>query len=206
MSEEGAPRFEVSVNGETITTAGYPDFGVLTAILCWVKRDPAEHASEEPGYFDEDLSVDVAGLHKGENADWASRSLQVGDEIVVRVLPPGPTDEPKSRRPGFPDKDFVFHIAPAEAWAAAQKTGTYEPESLRTEGFIHCSDEDQVYDVANERFSGRTDLLLLRIPKHDVEAEIRYEGGFPHIYGPLDVDAVHYVSPLVPGADDRFSP
>jgi uncharacterized protein (DUF952 family) len=42
-----------------------------------------------------------------------------------------------------------------------------------------------------------------------VTAEIRYEGApggeqFPHLYGPLDPDAVTAVLPLEPGPDGRF--
>ena len=68
--------------------------------------------------------------------------------------------------------------------------------SLETEGFIHCSTSDQLAAVANRKFREKEDLLVLTIDSSRVRPEIRYEnleGGeeqFPHIYGPLNVDAV----------------
>ena len=65
---------------------------------------------------------------------------------------------------------------------------------------MHCSEADQVAEVANVRFRGREDLVLLWIDPQRVRAEIKYEdasdgsGTFPHIYGPLDIDAVARVT------------
>ena len=78
------------------------------------------------------------------------------------------------------------------------------------EGFIHCSTRAQVLQVANTRFRGQSDLLLLFIETDAVDAEIRYEnleGGeqlFPHIYGELAVNAVVRVAELKPEADGSF--
>jgi len=105
---------------------------------------------------------------------------------------------------------LIFHITTCDAWADAQATGAYTADSLRSEGFIHCSQADQVGWVANTRFRGRTDLLLLHVDESRVGAEVRrenLEGGqwlFPHIYGPLPVAAVPGVTPLVPAADGTF--
>ena len=41
-----------------------------------------------------------------------------------------------------------------------------------------------------EWFPGRHDLVLLEIDPQLLNAEVRWEGGFPHLYGPLDVAAV----------------
>lgn len=100
---------------------------------------------------------------------------------------------------------IIFHITSGADWRAAQDQGRYEAESLRTEGFIHCSDSAQVVPVANLLFRGRDDLVLLRIHADRVAAPLRYDtnefGTFPHIYGPLNLDAVADVLPF-PCADD----
>ena len=104
----------------------------------------------------------------------------------------------------------MFHITTHAAWAEAQAAGSYTADSLRSEGFIHCSQADQVRWVANTRFRGRTDLVLLQVDEARVGAEVRrenLEGGqwlFPHIYGSLPVEAVLTVTPLVPEADGTF--
>jgi len=95
---------------------------------------------------------------------------------------------------------MIFHITTKTAWDEAARAGSYRANTLETEGFIHCSEADQVADVANVRFRDREDLVLLWIDPERVRAEIKYEdasdgsGMFPHIYGPLDIDAVARVT------------
>ncbi len=102
----------------------------------------------------------------------------------------------------------IFHIATAEAWAAAQADGAYRGDTLAAEGFIHCSRAGQVADVANGYCAGRADLVLLRIERVRVISEVRDEpsGGdlFPHIYGPLNLDAVETATPFAPDTAGRF--
>ena len=106
---------------------------------------------------------------------------------------------------------IIFHISEPQRWKDAQSSGHYQPEQFAAEGFIHCSKPEQVIQVANARFRGRTDLLLLKIDTDKVGPEIRYEnleGGnqlFPHIYGELNLDAVTIVSDFLPGSDGYFS-
>jgi uncharacterized protein (DUF952 family) len=104
----------------------------------------------------------------------------------------------------------MFHITTPEAWQQAQATGAYTADSLASEGFIHCSDPHQVAWVANTRFRGRADLLVLHVREEAVDAAVRrenLEGGawlFPHVYGPIAVGAVVAVTPLSPAADGSF--
>ncbi|HMN63308.1 MAG TPA: DUF952 domain-containing protein [Anaerolinea sp.] len=106
---------------------------------------------------------------------------------------------------------FIYHITPLRDWQAAQAAGTYTADSLEREGFIHCSTAEQVVDTANRYYAGQAGLALLRIRVEALRAEVRYEnlvGGemlFPHIYGPLNLDAVESAADFPPGADGRFS-
>jgi uncharacterized protein (DUF952 family) len=68
---------------------------------------------------------------------------------------------------------------------------------------------------ANRLFAGRVDLVLLYLDPDRLGAPVRWEPGvpsdpaamlFPHLYGPLRVDAVVDVRPYVLGADGRFEP
>jgi len=104
----------------------------------------------------------------------------------------------------------IFHITTGADWAGAQKSGEYAADSLETEGFIHCSDPRQVVGVANARFRGRADLVLLHVDVRRLDAEVRYEnleGGndlFPHVYGAIPVAAVVKVTRLQPGDGGVF--
>ncbi|HQF70004.1 MAG TPA: DUF952 domain-containing protein [Promineifilum sp.] len=106
---------------------------------------------------------------------------------------------------------MILHIAAADEWDAARALGEYSADTLLAEGFIHCSTPAQVLVPANERFHGRTDLLLLVIDPARLEAALVYEDcyetgqAFPHIYGPLNLNAVLRAVPFPPSADGSFA-
>jgi uncharacterized protein (DUF952 family) len=105
----------------------------------------------------------------------------------------------------------ILHITERSHWERAQVVGEYRTDSLETQGFIHCSTPEQVARVANALFRDQSDLVLLVIEPARVAAEIRYgtpEGGkepFPHIYGPLNLNAVVRVLPFEPNVGGRFT-
>ena len=73
--------------------------------------------------------------------------------------------------------------------------GKYQADSLVTEGFIHCSTAAQVEASGRRHFAGQTGLVVLEIDPGKLRWELRWEGSshggaFPHLYGPLDLDAV----------------
>ena len=101
----------------------------------------------------------------------------------------------------------IFHLATEEAWASALTAGTYTVSTLGLQlsdvGFIHCSQAEQVVGV-HERFyrdvtdplrllTIDTDLLTSPWQLDPVEGEPL---PFPHIYGPLNVDAVVSAEPF----------
>lgn len=91
---------------------------------------------------------------------------------------------------------MITHITERVTWEQAKKTGVYRAESLKTEGFIHCSTMRQVLGVANSQFKDREDLVLLLIDENKVKSDIKYEDlhktgqAYPHIYGHLNTEAV----------------
>ena len=104
---------------------------------------------------------------------------------------------------------MIVHICEREAWEAAQESREYRPASLEAPGFIHCSRPEQVLDVANRFYRDAPELLLLWIDPQKVKAEIRWEAAdgdtFPHIYGPLDIEAVTVVTALIPDEDGAYT-
>jgi uncharacterized protein (DUF952 family) len=95
----------------------------------------------------------------------------------------------------------IFHITERPLWDAARGVGRYDwstrGATLAEVGFIHCSFREQLEKVAGFLYADFTDeLVVLEIDSDRIGAPIRVEnldGGdelFPHIYGPLDVDAV----------------
>jgi uncharacterized protein (DUF952 family) len=110
---------------------------------------------------------------------------------------------------------MLVHICATDEWRRAQARGEHSPDSLEAVGFIHLSAPEQVHLPANRLYAGRTDLVLLRIDPDRLTAPIRWEPGmptdpesmlFPHLYGPLSVEAVTSVTPYQPESDGSFSP
>lgn len=104
----------------------------------------------------------------------------------------------------------ILHCCPRSAWDSAVAQGSYTADSLAQEGFIHCSTPAQILDVANARFRGQDGLVLLCLDSERLVGELRYEnleGGtqlFPHVYGPINLDAVLQVVDFLPEADGSF--
>ena len=103
---------------------------------------------------------------------------------------------------------IIFHITRSQQWEQAKQVQSYRGDTLDSEGFIHCSTLPQVLKSANKFFVGQTGLLLLSIDSEKVQAEVKYEfaagENYPHIYGPLNVDAVLKVVDFEPGVDGKF--
>ena len=103
---------------------------------------------------------------------------------------------------------MLFHICAAADWHEALRRGEYHADSLGTEGFIHASTEAQVVKTANRFYRGREGLVLLAIDPSLLTVEVRYEAVhedlFPHVYGPVNLDAVTVIVPFVPTADGTF--
>ena len=101
----------------------------------------------------------------------------------------------------------VFHITTRPLWEAARASGEYRGETLETEGFIHASDDRQLLDTANRFYRSVDDLIVLRIDTDRLHSRLVREPAagrdelFPHIYGPIHVDAVMETIPLV--ADEQ---
>jgi uncharacterized protein (DUF952 family) len=94
------------------------------------------------------------------------------------------------------DSGYIYHITTAAAWEKAQTTGAYITDSLSTEGFIHCSAQDQVAGVLDRYYKGQTNLVKLTIEKSKVTSPLIFELAtsinevFPHIHGPINLSAV----------------
>jgi glutathione S-transferase len=104
----------------------------------------------------------------------------------------------------------IYHLAEPADWAEALETGRYERStrgrSLAEEGFVHASTAAQ-WPVVRRSFyvDVAGPLLLLEIDPALLSSPVVVEVGnpatgeeFPHVYGPLDVEAVVSVTELAP--------
>jgi uncharacterized protein (DUF952 family) len=103
----------------------------------------------------------------------------------------------------------IFHICRREEWAAAARAGGYQGSTQdAADGFIHFSTAAQVVESAAKHRAGQSGLVLLAVDPSRLGAALRWEPSrrgevFPHLYGPLPLDAVLSVDDLPLGADGR---
>ncbi len=99
----------------------------------------------------------------------------------------------------------IYHLVPRCVWEE-NPDQPYCPDSLAREGFIHCSFAEQVAWAANRFYAEIVDLLLLHIDTERLTSPLREEACdtgeiFPHIYGPLNREAVVAAEVLTRGPD-----
>jgi len=100
------------------------------------------------------------------------------------------------------EKHLIYHMLPRAVWDAQPANQLYRGDTLATEGFIHCTgDPELLARVANLFYRSQSDdFVILCIDETRVQSEIKWEAAdgelFPHIYGPLNLDAVVGVEPF----------
>jgi uncharacterized protein (DUF952 family) len=107
----------------------------------------------------------------------------------------------------------IYHIVMKSDFCARLEGAAYLPSGLPDDGFVHCALEASVIPVANDYYADApSELLLLEIDPSRLTSETRYEaaapiagGGsshldsaprFPHVYGPIDSEAITGVGVL----------
>lgn len=101
---------------------------------------------------------------------------------------------------------MILHLLPESTWHAVRARETYVPESLETEGFVHCTGDDPTLLAVANRFYAEVaePMVVLTLDESLLAAEVRWESPahpdgrapsgdeplFPHVYGPLEIAAV----------------
>ena len=90
---------------------------------------------------------------------------------------------------------LIYHIVLPEVWERFKDRPSYQPDSLTTEGFIHCSYPSQVPEVLKRYYSRVERVLILKIDTDKLFSKLVKEPStnndmYPHIYGRLNHSAV----------------
>lgn len=90
---------------------------------------------------------------------------------------------------------LIYHVVLPETWEEFKDENFYEAKSLKTEGFIHCSYENQLEAVLERYYKNENRVLILSINPNLLTAELIAEpstGGeiYPHIYGKINKPAI----------------
>ena len=128
--------------------------------------------------------------------DWLARFER--SELLARVM-----DSPWAERRCWRSPRWLYHLALAADWQQARQLGEYRistrGQSLEQVGFIHASYAHQLEGTHQRFYADVSDLRLLvidptRLAAHGIAVRPEAAPGsgelFPHLYGPLPLDAV----------------
>lgn len=105
---------------------------------------------------------------------------------------------------------IIYHMLPDHTWQAQSPTQPYLADTLATEGFVHCTREPERLRWVANRFYQQIpgDFVILCLETDRVQSEIRWEAAdghlFPHIYGPINLEAVAQVLPFPRNPNGSF--
>lgn len=90
---------------------------------------------------------------------------------------------------------FIYHIVLPQVWERFKDRPSYAPESLTSEGFIHCSYPGQLESVLKRYYRGVEKVIILKIDTEKLYAKLVKEPStnnemYPHLYGRLNHNAV----------------
>ena len=90
---------------------------------------------------------------------------------------------------------LIYHIVLPDFWEKFKDEYEYEAESLRSEGFIHCSYRNQLDEVLERYYKNAGKVLILHINLHFLTAKFIAEPStnreiYPHIYGKINKSAI----------------
>lgn len=90
---------------------------------------------------------------------------------------------------------LVYHIVLPEVWQSFKDREEYEAESLRSEGFIHCSFAEQLDGVLQRYYSNAEKVLILSLDTEKLTSKLINEPStnneiYPHIYGKINKSAI----------------
>lgn len=104
---------------------------------------------------------------------------------------------------------YSLHYTPATYFNSLDPEEDYVPPDFNQEGFIHSTDgaENMLLVVNRIYRDDPRDFLVLYIDKERVQSPIKYEDPneiYPHIYGPLNRDAIVEIRPALRSPDGTF--
>lgn len=105
--------------------------------------------------------------------------------------------------------NITYHGTPKRYFESLDPTQPYLPAAFAADGFTHCTDGREAVAIILTIHCGKdlVPYVILCIDKDRVTAPVRYDDParvFPHIYGPLNRDAIVAVLPAARATDGTF--
>jgi len=89
----------------------------------------------------------------------------------------------------------IYHFVTPDYFHQFDDKEEYYPFGFNEEGFIHCCFSEQFDHVITTHLKGLAEVYILTLDTSKIKADLVVEGdghplGFPHIYGPINMDAI----------------
>jgi uncharacterized protein (DUF952 family) len=97
--------------------------------------------------------------------------------------------------------NLIYHITTSDWWNGQTSFRSYTTQTLREEGFIHCSTLEQIEGTLERYYAHQQGLLLLHIDTSLLQPELKFEQAtngqlFPHVYGEINKSAIVNIEQL----------
>jgi len=103
---------------------------------------------------------------------------------------------------------YIYLLSSQAEYQQALNAGTLIRDSLKSEGFIHATPKSQLNRLANKYYKEKLSPLILMVDKKLITAQVKWEpatgGLYPHIYGPLNINAVTKIEEISLAEDGNF--
>ena len=110
---------------------------------------------------------------------------------------------------------LIYHLVTTTRWHQWPSDQPYLPAEYAIDGFVHCTAGDELMIAVANRFYQHVpgEYLLLVIDTEYLTSLLKWEAPspgdtlaarFPHIYGPINRDAVVATKSILRGNDGRF--
>ncbi|MFT5163103.1 MAG: hypothetical protein ACI9FJ_001688 [Alteromonadaceae bacterium] len=104
---------------------------------------------------------------------------------------------------------YIYLLGSQSEYDQSIIVGALERDSLYSEGFIHASPASQLNRVANKHYRDVVNPLLIMLDISKIDPQVKWEpatgGLYPHIFGPVNIDAVAKIQQLSKGRDGSFT-
>ena len=102
----------------------------------------------------------------------------------------------------------IYLLMTTEEIDAARARGSWTSANFASEGFIHASPYEQLERVANKHYRQKSDVRIVCVQSDQLTSELRWEPAagslYPHIYGPLNLNAIVDIVPTERNKDGTF--
>ena len=105
---------------------------------------------------------------------------------------------------------MILHCMKKQLWEERKNKESWGRRNIEADGFIHCSTVEFFWRVAPIFRDVKEELVLVCIDENRLKSEVRYEDGdncgrsYPHVYGPINHNAVTMVLPFLKNRDGTY--